>query len=212
MRGIARGAFWGLNALAFLAAIAFAASLWFGDGEHFVLHPNVTATLLTAAAGLAILAVVALLLGFRTRWRWLAVLVLPVIAAGYAFETFFMPVWSDLAELTLRDGRTVHLGQRGILSGAAYDLWVEDDDGVVWRRVDLTLSRSEDGAFTGREALIPSRDGRRVLVLRGGFLTDCVRVAPAFSACTEVPPPPLYRKTGYADLVREHSMILFSQL
>lgn len=212
MRGFARGAFWGLNALAFAAAMGFTASLQYGDGERWVLHPNATATLLALAAGGAFLAVVALLLGFRTRWRWLAVLLLPIIVAGYAFETFFMPVWGDLAHLTLRDGRTVHLGQRGVMSGAAYDLWVEEHHGLVWRRVELTLSHSADGAFTGHEALIPSRDGQRLLILRGGFLTDCVRVGPAFSACAEAPPPPIDRGKGHADLVREHSMILFGQL
>lgn len=209
MQPLARSAFWWFNALAFAAAIGFALSLQFGDGRAIALNPDITASLLVAAVGAAVMAVVCLIVGFRTRWRWLSVLVLPILAAAFMFEALFMPVWDDLADVTLRDGRVVHLGETGtVWSDRSYDLWQEDAHGLLWRRIAVTLSGSRDGSFTGGEDLILSADGRSLLVLRGGYLTDCVSVGRAFAACNDVPPAPLFPNPDYHQLIRAHSAIL----
>ena len=133
------------------------------------------------ATGL-VAAALTIFLGVATgrRWtRWLYLLLLPVLPTALVVGLVATP-WVA-ADARLTDGRRVHLVIAPVPTDTVYDLWV--DSGPFSQRVDTELGYSEDGRFVGDERLVLSRDGRRLLVGRGGIWTDCLTVAATFAPC-----------------------------
>jgi hypothetical protein len=169
-----------LTVSALVAAAAIALFLWlvlpFAGRSLRPPLPEVIVVTGVVAAALTIV------LGVATgrRWtRWLFLLLSPVLLAELVVGYVAIP-WA-VADARLVDGRTAHLVIAPVLTDTVYDLWV--DSGLFSRRVDTELEYSEDGRFVGDEKLALSRDGRRLLVGRGGIWTDCLAIASNFAPC-----------------------------
>ncbi len=136
--------------------------------------PTMDVLLLTAVGGAA--ATIVLLILWMRHWAaWLLVPLLLLLIVPLGYGAIMIPA-TDTARVRLADGRVVHLGVGPTLTDVTYDLWREEQGGWLWRRTMADLSYSEDGRFINDERLAVSRDGRRLLVGRGGIWTDCLEV------------------------------------
>jgi hypothetical protein len=143
--------------------------------------PTMDLLLLTAVCGGA--ATVVLLILWLRHWAGLLLLpLLPLLIVPLGYGAIMIPA-TDTARARLPDGRVVHLSIGPTLTDVTYDLWQERYGGWLWRRISADLSYSEDGRFINDERLALSRDGRRLLVGRGGIWTDCLEIQSDFEAC-----------------------------
>jgi hypothetical protein len=150
-------------------------------GEQTTLAPPLMDWLLLTAGGGGAATLVLLALR-RRRWRdKLFLLLLPLLLLPMAQGAFMIPV-GNITHARLSDGRVIHLAYGPELTDVTYQLWQEERGGWWWRRLPADLSYSEDGRFSDEARLGLSRDGRRLLVGRGGIWTDCLEVG-TFRPC-----------------------------
>ncbi len=131
-------------------------------------------------AGIVLLAASQLVaVAARRGWRRvLPLLALPPLVLSAALATHGTSLATGRVEadrVTLPDGRTVMLTREPVPTDVAFAVW-ERADGLHWRPLftqaaDITYS--EDGSFTADPRLVVSRDGRHLLLRRGGIWTDC---------------------------------------
>lgn len=123
----------------------------------------------------------------KTYWG-LGFLASPVILIFGAFVQLFTQVPSPLNYAKMADGRTFLLAQNpGLGSNFAWSIWRPiDREGLVWALETDQMTYSEDGRFTSNAKLVPTEDGRRLLVQRGGIWTDCFEAEATLQYC-EVP-------------------------
>jgi hypothetical protein len=119
----------------------------------------------------------------RTYWG-LGLLASPFILVVGVFVQLFTqtPELRNYARVV--DGRTFLLAQFPTIQDDAWGIWrPHDRHGVVWALETDQMTYSEDGRFTSNAMLVASRDGRRLLVQRGGIWTDCFDVKAELEYC-----------------------------
>ena len=168
------GLLWPLRICAATTVLAAALFIVCAMAAHEVtpVPPTMDLLLLTAVGGAAT-TIVLLILWLRHRAGLLLLLVLPLLIVPLGYGAIMIPA-SDAARVRQVDGRVLHLSVGPTLTDVTYDLWREERGGLLWRRIPADLNYSEDGRFIGDERLVLSRDGRRLLVGRGGIWTDCL--------------------------------------
>ncbi|MGF3027399.1 hypothetical protein ACQVP2_31905 [Methylobacterium aquaticum] len=131
-----------------------------------------------ASVGL-VLFVLAQGIAATTRQGWprvvpllIAVLVLPVAVVIIAFVGLTMQR-AEINRITLPDGRVVMMTLEPVLTDTVLDLW--EPHGWRWRSFlnGGNATYSEDGSFTDAPLLVLAKDGRHLMVRRGGIWTDC---------------------------------------
>lgn len=171
---VGRSLRWALRICAVATLLATALFMICAVAAHEVtpVPPTMDVLLLAAIGGAAATVVLSTLL--LRRWAaLLLLLLLPPLIVPLGYGAIMIPA-SDAAHVRLADGRVLHLSVGPTLTDVTYDLWQETQGGLLWRRIPADLNYSEDGRFTGDERLVLSRDGRRLLVGRGGIWTDCL--------------------------------------
>lgn len=142
-----------------------------------------------AALATALLGLVALAAAARGWRRWATVAAVPPVAL-FGFLALVLAEFGGqmrvLGRAALPDGRAVALTLEPVPTDSVYALWVAEGRG--WRpllRPVEQISYSEDGSFVADPALVPTPDGGRLLIRRGGLWTDCVEVSGPARPCRE---------------------------
>ena len=167
------------------------------------LHPDIVTGFFILGLAATAVAIVLTIVLWRHWARWLLIPLLPGLLVPFIIGVFMMPISAHVSDISLPNGETAHLAIAPMLTDTVYDLWL--GSGPIWRRVDTDLEYSEDGRFIGDEKLALSRDGRRLLVGRGGIWTDCLAIASNFAPCAIGLQPAFWGDPDFETKMRDNS-------
>jgi hypothetical protein len=159
-----------------------------GEGSQAIIMPKWAE--LVPAMGLLLL-VTSQLIAMATRRGWRRAIPLMVPVPWFLFATLAVGVVSiamqrvEADRITLPDGRIVMLTYEPVPTDTVFAVW-EQVGGLHWRPLHTRadeITYSEDGSFTDDPRLVVSKDGRYLLVRRGGIWTDCWSIGTSPRPC-----------------------------
>ena len=105
---------------------------------------------------------------------------------------------SSLDRVTLTSGKQLVLALEPVPTDSVYTLYQPTGPfGFWWRELDVDLTYSEDGRYTGDERLVLSTDDKWLAVARGGIWTDCFHMIKDAPIPCDVNGSPLWSDANY---------------
>lgn len=152
-----------------------------------------TAANLIPNAGMILLVISGLIAAaMRAGWRRAVpllnlALVIPVVGLLLGFVELTL-VRREIDRVILPGGRVVLMTLEPGFTDTSFRLWWPD--GWRWKAVfdaGDQITYSEDGSFTSDPRLVLARDGRHLMIRRGGIWTDCWMIQPEMTSSEPTP-------------------------